>query len=68
MKCAGNDDTIILRSPDDGDKITMVFEAKNESEVSEYEIKLMNIDSEYLGIPVICIYARIRMTNNISSH
>lgn len=52
LKCASNDDTITVKAPDDGDKISLVFEAANESEVSEYEVKLMNLDSEYLGIPV----------------
>jgi len=51
LKCAGNDDTITLKAQDDADKISLVFEAKDEAEVAEYEVKLMNIDSEYLGIP-----------------
>lgn len=37
-----------MSAADDGDKLTLKFEAKNESEVSEYDIKLMNLDSEYL--------------------
>lgn len=48
LKCAGNDDNITLSAADDGDKLTLKFEAKNETEVSEYDIKLMNLDSEYL--------------------
>ena len=52
LKCASNDDIITIKAPDDGDKISLIFEAKNESEVADYEIKLMNLDSEYLGIPV----------------
>jgi len=51
LKCAGNDDQITVKAPDEGDKITLLFEAKDEAEVAEYEVKLMNIDSEYLGIP-----------------
>ena len=48
LKCAGNDDNITMSAADDGDKITLTFEAKNETEVSEYDVKLMNLDSEYL--------------------
>jgi len=51
LKCAANDDIITIKAPDDGDKISLVFEAKNDSEISEYEVKLMNLDAEYLGIP-----------------
>lgn len=52
LKCAGNDDLITVKAADEGDKISLIFESKDESEVSEYEVKLMNLDSEYLGIPV----------------
>ncbi|XP_053212865.1 proliferating cell nuclear antigen-like [Panonychus citri] len=51
VKAAGNDDVITIKAPDDADKITLIFETKNEAEKWEYEIKLMNLDSEYLGIP-----------------
>ncbi|RWS29053.1 proliferating cell nuclear antigen-like protein, partial [Leptotrombidium deliense] len=61
LKCAGNDDTITIKAPDDGDKITLVFDAKNESEVAEYEIKLMNLDSEYLGIPDTTYSVTVKM-------
>ena len=52
LKCANNDDIITIKSPDDTDKMTLVFEAKNQTENSEYQLKLMNLDCEYLGIPV----------------
>ena len=48
LKCAANDDIVVIKAPDDADKISLTFEAKNESETAEYEIKLMNLDSEYL--------------------
>jgi proliferating cell nuclear antigen len=52
VKCANNDDTITLRATDTPDTVTFVFESPSADRVSEYEMKLMNIDSEYLGIPV----------------
>jgi len=64
LKCASNDDTITVKAPDDGDKISLVFEASNESEVSEYEVKLMNLDSEYLGIPDTDYTVNIKMPAN----
>lgn len=51
LKCAGNDDIITLKATDDCDKISLLFEDKNNTETSEYELKLINIDSDYLGIP-----------------
>eukprot|EP00042_Codosiga_hollandica_P024684 m.105328 g.105328 ORF g.105328 m.105328 type:complete len:265 (-) comp51640_c0_seq1:76-870(-) len=51
VKCANNDDVITLRATDTPDSVTFVFESPSQDRVSEYEMKLMNIDSEYLGIP-----------------
>ena len=62
LKCANNDDKITLKAPDETDKMTLIFEAKNNTENSEYQLKLMNLDCEYLGIPVssclclLCFY------------
>lgn len=51
LKCAGNDDTITIRATDECDKITLLFEDTKQTETSEYELKLINLDNEYLGIP-----------------
>jgi proliferating cell nuclear antigen len=51
LKCAGNDDSITLRSSDDADTVSFVFESKAKDKVSEFHLKLMAIDAESLGIP-----------------
>jgi len=51
LKCATNDDTITMKSEDTGDTITFVFEAPSQDRLSEFDLKLMDIDSEQLGIP-----------------
>uniref|UniRef100_A0A915KNK1 DNA sliding clamp PCNA n=1 Tax=Romanomermis culicivorax TaxID=13658 RepID=A0A915KNK1_ROMCU len=51
MKCASNDDTVTLRAQEDGDTISFVFESPNQERQSEFEIKLMDLDIEHLGIP-----------------
>ncbi|KAJ3056741.1 hypothetical protein HK097_004602 [Rhizophlyctis rosea] len=51
LKCAGNDDVVTLKSEEDGDLLSLVFESPNQDRVSEYDLKLMDIDSEHLGIP-----------------
>eukprot|EP00887_Chlorella_sp_A99_P002518 scaffold6.g2518.t1 len=51
LKCAGNDDSITMKSEDNGDTITFVFEAPGQERLSEFDLKLMDIDSEHLGIP-----------------
>lgn len=51
FRCAGNDDVITLKTADDSDTVTFVFESPNSEKVSDYEINLLNLDAEHLGIP-----------------
>jgi len=51
MKCAGNDDIVTIKAEDDGDTMALVFESPNKEKVSDYELKLMDLDQEHLGIP-----------------
>jgi Proliferating cell nuclear antigen, N-terminal domain. len=58
LKCAANDDIVTMKAQDNADTVTFVFESPNQEKVSDYEMKLMNLDQEHLGIPVsscICI-------------
>ncbi|KAJ8400113.1 hypothetical protein AAFF_G00401520 [Aldrovandia affinis] len=51
LKCAGNDDVITLRAEDNADTLALIFETPNQEKVSDYEMKLMDLDVEQLGIP-----------------
>jgi proliferating cell nuclear antigen len=51
LKCAANDDAITMKSEDNGDTITFMFESQGQERISEFDLKLMDIDSEHLGIP-----------------
>lgn len=51
MKCAGNDDVLTIKAQDNADTVTFIFETQNQEKVSDYEMKLMNLDQEHLGIP-----------------
>ncbi|KAK6969919.1 proliferating cell nuclear antigen [Biomphalaria glabrata] len=48
MKCAGNDDSITIKA---ADTVSLVFESPNQEKVSDYEMKLIDLDTEHLGIP-----------------
>jgi proliferating cell nuclear antigen PCNA len=57
LKCAANEDVVTMKAQDNADTVTFVFESTNQEKVSDYEMKLMNLDQEHLGIPVsFCIY------------
>jgi len=51
LKCANNDDIITMKAQDNADTVTFMFESPNQEKVSDYEMKLMNLDQEHLGIP-----------------
>ncbi|KAG5439894.1 hypothetical protein PCANB_000176 [Pneumocystis canis] len=51
LKCAQNEDIITLKAEDTPDTLSMVFESSVNDRISEYDIKLMDIDQEHLGIP-----------------
>jgi len=51
LKCAGNDDIITLKAEDNGDSLTFMFESPKQTRISQFTVKLMDIDSEHLGIP-----------------
>ncbi|XP_039293343.1 proliferating cell nuclear antigen [Nilaparvata lugens] len=51
MKCAGNEDVLTMKAQDNADLVTFMFESQNQEKVMDYEMKLMNLDQEHLGIP-----------------
>lgn len=64
LRCAGNEDTITLKANDSGDVLSLVFESPENDRISEYDLKLMDIDSEHLGIPDTEYDATIKMSSN----
>ncbi|CAF0829592.1 unnamed protein product [Didymodactylos carnosus] len=51
LKMMGKDDTLTIRVNDDSDAIVLSMESQNQEEFAEYELRLMDLDSEHLGIP-----------------
>jgi len=50
LKCAGNDDKLTIRADEERDKIHFVFDNKKQEKVSEFELKLTDIDGEHLVV------------------
>mmetsp|Transcript_12788 Transcript_12788/g.18665 ORF Transcript_12788/g.18665 Transcript_12788/m.18665 type:complete len:258 (-) Transcript_12788:111-884(-) len=61
LKCAGNDDIITLKAEDTADNLTLMFESPNNERIADFELKLMDIDAEPLGIPETNYKSVIRM-------
>ncbi|WVR08762.1 proliferating cell nuclear antigen (pcna) [Kwoniella sp. DSM 27419] len=63
LKCAKDQDVVTLKASDDADSLGLVFESPKEDRVGEYEMKLMDIDQEHLGIPDTQYDATITMSS-----
>ncbi|KAJ1479902.1 proliferating cell nuclear antigen, N-terminal domain-containing protein, partial [Baffinella frigidus] len=51
IKCAGNDDSITLKAQDEGDILTLTFENPNADRITDFDLKLLDIDCESLSLP-----------------
>eukprot|EP01090_Pellita_catalonica_P009116 TRINITY_DN20180_c0_g1_i1.p1 TRINITY_DN20180_c0_g1~~TRINITY_DN20180_c0_g1_i1.p1 ORF type:complete len:258 (-),score=53.84 TRINITY_DN20180_c0_g1_i1:45-818(-) len=61
LKCAGNDDVVTLKAEENGNVMSFTFE--NGTKVSEFELKLLQIDAEVLTIPETSYSAVITMSS-----
>mmetsp|Transcript_12527 Transcript_12527/g.15735 ORF Transcript_12527/g.15735 Transcript_12527/m.15735 type:complete len:262 (+) Transcript_12527:121-906(+) len=64
LKCAGNDDVITLKAEDEGEKLTLMFESPNQDRISDFELKLMEIETEQLGIPETSYKCTVKMPSS----
>jgi len=61
LKCAGNDDSVTIKAEENADVVTFLFDNKDGDKVADFELKLMDIDGEHLGIPETEYNATIKM-------
>ena len=63
LRAAQNDDILTLKAEDAPDVLNLVFESKANDRISEYDLKLMDIDQEHLGIPDTEYAATVTMSS-----
>lgn len=61
LKCADSGDTITLKAEDEGDTLNLVFENEKADRISDFELKLIELEAEHLDIPEEESQATIRM-------
>lgn len=61
LRAAQNEDILTLKAADAPDSLNLVFESSENDRISEYDLKLMDIDQEHLGIPDTDYSATIKM-------
>ena len=59
-RCAANDDIITVKAQDQADTVTFMFESPNQEKVSDYEMKLMNLDQ----VEDVCLFIYVRLNLN----
>uniref|UniRef100_A0A7S1XH84 DNA sliding clamp PCNA n=1 Tax=Compsopogon caeruleus TaxID=31354 RepID=A0A7S1XH84_9RHOD len=65
LKCAGTDDSVTIKAQDEGaDTAEFIFENESQDRISDFELKLMDIDAEHLGIPDEPYAATIKMPSS----
>jgi proliferating cell nuclear antigen len=64
LRAAQSDDILTLKAEDAPDVVNLVFESSERDRISEYDIKLMDIDQEHLGIPETEYAASITMPSS----
>ncbi|KAG6829892.1 hypothetical protein H0H92_003025 [Tricholoma furcatifolium] len=64
LKCAKDDDNVTLKAADEADVLNLVYEARASDRIAEYDMKLMDIDSDQLGIPDTEYEARVSMPSS----
>jgi proliferating cell nuclear antigen len=62
IKAAGPDDAITLKAGDNGETLGLVFEAPRGERVSEYDLKLMDLDTQQLGVPHTDYDVQVKMS------
>ena len=60
LRCAGNDDSLALRVAAQ-DVLRFTFESPNGNKISAFDLKLMDLQGEALGIPELEFKAKVRM-------
>ncbi|TVY55190.1 Proliferating cell nuclear antigen [Lachnellula cervina] len=51
LRAASSEDILTIKAEDAPDVLNLVFESSESDRLSEYDLKLMDIDQEHLGIP-----------------
>ncbi|KAL6077428.1 Proliferating cell nuclear antigen [Balamuthia mandrillaris] len=64
LRCASNDDSVTLKTQENTDSLTFIFESNTQDKHSEFELKLLEIDSDILGIPDTEYQATVRMPSS----
>jgi len=61
FKMMGNEDQVVMKSEDTADSLTLMFESTKSDTIADFELSLMDIEAEQLGIPDSDYKCKIQM-------
>jgi proliferating cell nuclear antigen len=61
LKCSSNEDSMTLIWKDDPETLSFIFESNSSDRISEFQLKLLQSNSEQLGIPDTNYSATVRL-------
>ncbi len=61
IRAASNEDSVTLRADDDGESLNLIFEPASGGRVSDYDLKLMDLDVEQVEVPDLKYDVSVRM-------
>jgi len=64
LKSADNEDILTMKADDNGDKLSLSFESSNHVKKADYELKLLDLDADNLGIPDTEYSSIVKMPSN----
>ena len=64
IKCSETTDSVLLKHSPGSDTLGITFESANGSRKAEYEMKLMDIDSEHMEIPDVTYECSVKLPSN----
>jgi len=64
LKCMGGKDELSIKYKEQNDECDFVFKSPEEDRVSHFSLKLMEIDSEHLGIPDTDYKTKVKMSSS----
>ncbi|KAJ2785111.1 hypothetical protein H4R18_000699 [Coemansia javaensis] len=62
LKCAANDDQVQIKATDKAEKLAVSFESSSKDRVSEFNLKLMDIDIDSVDVPEMDYQATVTMS------
>lgn len=68
IRCGCNDDCITLQAQDNSDSLSVLIESPNGDKTANFEMKLMDIDAEHLGIPETQYSAVVKLPSHQFQH